>query len=108
MWMKPGQGIATRLEGEGGMMECWSAVLELKSCSSEMVVFLMSGEGYLGMECCRAIRVITHNCWPSMLASIGFTSNEADILRDYCGALPPLAAVELVVESPMEAPISGV
>lgn len=103
--IKPGQGIAARLEGEAGMAECWNALLELKSCSNEIVLFFINGESYLGMDCCRAIRTITHNCWPSMLSSIGYTSEEGDILRDYCGALPPQAAVELMVESPAEAPI---
>lgn len=30
--------------------------------------------------------MITRNCWPAMLDSLGFTSEEADILRGYCDA----------------------
>ena len=30
--------------------------------------------------------MITRSCWPAMLASIGFTAEEADILRGYCDA----------------------
>ncbi|MCL7050194.1 hypothetical protein MKW94_001433 [Papaver nudicaule] len=46
----------------------------------------MDGEMYLGIECCRAIRVITRECWPSMLTSVGFTAEEGDILKGYCDA----------------------
>lgn len=103
--------IAARLEGEGETGECWNALLELKSCSNEIVLFLMNGESYLGMDCCRAIRTITHGCWPSMLSSIGFTSQEGDILRDYCSSKsPPQPAAVMeysMVSSPAEAPVNG-
>lgn len=72
-------------EGGNGMMECWNALLELKWCTNEIILFLFNGESYLGLDCCKAIRVISLHCWPSMLNSLGFTSEEGDILRDYCG-----------------------
>ncbi|MCL7036843.1 hypothetical protein MKW94_007617 [Papaver nudicaule] len=46
----------------------------------------MDGEMYLGIECCRAIRIITRECWPSMLTSVGLTAEEGDILKGYCDA----------------------
>lgn len=106
--MKP--NIAARLEGEGDTGECWNALLELKSCSNEIVLFLLNGESYLGMDCCRAIRTITHGCWPSMLSSVGFNSEEADILRDYCTSKSPpqpAAVMDSMVGSPAEAPIEA-
>ncbi|KAI3513612.1 hypothetical protein L1887_20948 [Cichorium endivia] len=88
--IRPGQGLVARLQGEkdGGQMECWNALLELKSCTNEIILFFLNGDSYLTMDCCRAIRVITHGCWPSMLTSLGFTSEEGDILKGYCGGSP--------------------
>ncbi|XP_026409840.1 egg cell-secreted protein 1.2-like [Papaver somniferum] len=84
-----GQNLAARINGEdrgAGMVECWDALYELRSCTNEIILFFMDGEMYLGIECCRAIRIITRECWPSMLTSVGFTAEEGDILRGYCDA----------------------
>ncbi|XP_073120968.1 egg cell-secreted protein 1.4-like [Henckelia pumila] len=69
---------------EGGTMECLGALLELKSCSNEILLFFLNGGSHLGVDCCRAIRIITHECWPSMLSSLGFTAQEGDILSHHC------------------------
>ncbi|XP_006367805.1 egg cell-secreted protein 1.2-like [Solanum tuberosum] len=103
--IKPGQGIAARLQvleggdggGEASMPVCWNALFELKSCTNEIILFFFNGESYLGKDCCRAIRTITYNCWPSMLSSVGFTAEEVDILRGYCGTPSPESAVEFNV-----------
>ncbi|KAI3972414.1 hypothetical protein MKW92_009376 [Papaver armeniacum] len=83
-----GHNLAARIYGEdgAGMVECWNALYELRSCTNEIILFFMDGEMYLGIECCRAIRIITRECWPSMLTSVGFTAEEGDILRGYCDA----------------------
>ncbi|KAL4559094.1 hypothetical protein LXL04_031227 [Taraxacum kok-saghyz] len=89
--IKPGQDLVARLEREkdmAGLMECWNALLELKSCTNEIILFFINGDSYLTMECCRAIRIITYECWPSMLTSLGYTSEEGDILKGYCGGSP--------------------
>ncbi|KAI3848659.1 hypothetical protein MKW92_022164 [Papaver armeniacum] len=91
----PGHHLAARInagDDGAGMVECWNALYELRSCTNEIILFFMDGEMYLGLECCRAIRIITRECWPSMLTSVGFTAEEADILRGYCDAAPHLAA----------------
>ncbi|KAL8474952.1 hypothetical protein ACS0TY_031393 [Phlomoides rotata] len=67
---------------------CWESLFQLQSCTSEVVLFFLNGETYLGPGCCRAIRIIQHDCWPAMLGSLGFTTHEADILRGYCDAVP--------------------
>ncbi|KAI3934950.1 hypothetical protein MKW92_032023 [Papaver armeniacum] len=73
----------------------------------------MDGEMYLGLECCRAIRIITRECWPSMLTSVGFTAEEGDILRGYCdaphSAAPRSSPVTMLppVHAPAQSPISG-
>ncbi|MCL7042482.1 hypothetical protein MKW94_025280 [Papaver nudicaule] len=84
-----GHNLAARIHGEDGgadMAECWNALIELRSCTNEIILFFMDGEMYLGIECCRAIRIITRECWPSMLTSVGLTAEEGDILQGYCDA----------------------
>ncbi|KAF5207817.1 Egg cell-secreted protein 1.1 [Thalictrum thalictroides] len=104
---KPGHNLMARLSGDstssGGLGECWSALLELKSCTNEIVLFFLNGESYLGIDCCRAIRIITRDCWPTMLTSLGFTSQEGDILRGYCDASPS-SHVQPPVQAPDNAP----
>nr|XP_009788567.1 PREDICTED: egg cell-secreted protein 1.4-like [Nicotiana sylvestris]XP_016457695.1 PREDICTED: egg cell-secreted protein 1.4-like [Nicotiana tabacum]AKZ17063.1 egg cell 1 [Nicotiana tabacum] len=96
--MKLGQDIVARLQlGEGSMPVCWNALFEIKSCTNEIILFFFNGESYLGKDCCKAIRTITYNCWPSMLTSIGFTAEEVDILRGYCGTPSPQPAVAIKV-----------
>lgn len=94
--------LSARLATSGGMIECWDALLEMKSCSNEIILFFLNGQADLGAECCGAIGIITHNCWPAMLSSLGFTAEEGNILEGYCdttdspssspAASPPLPA----------------
>ncbi|KAM0009011.1 putative Egg cell-secreted protein 1.1/1.5 [Helianthus debilis subsp. tardiflorus] len=89
--MHSDEGLVVRLQAEkdsDGPMDCWNALLELKSCTNEIVLFFLNGDSYLTMDCCRAIRTITYGCWPSMLTSLGFTSEQGDILQGYCGGAP--------------------
>lgn len=86
---KPGLDLAARLEAveaSGGLVECWNALVELKSCTNEIILFFLNGETSLGPGCCGAIDIITRNCWPAMLTSLGFTAEEGSILRGYCDA----------------------
>lgn len=80
-------GLARRLEGERSQ-QCWEALVEIKSCTGEIILFLINGEAYLGPGCCRAIRVIEQSCWAAdaMLSVIGFTPEEGDMLKGYCDA----------------------
>ncbi|CAK9142658.1 unnamed protein product [Ilex paraguariensis] len=75
-----------KLDGEESSSNCWESLFQLQSCTGEVLLFFMNGETYLGPGCCSAIRTIEHDCWPSMLGSLGFTSKEGDILRGYCDA----------------------
>ena len=86
--IKPGSNLQVRLETSGGLAECWTALMELKSCTNEIVLFFLNGQANIGPDCCRAIGIITHNCWPAMLTSLGFTAEEGNILRGYCDASP--------------------
>ncbi|KAL7131442.1 hypothetical protein ABFS83_12G003400 [Erythranthe nasuta] len=92
----PYSTIAARLKLEevhGATPKCWESLLELQSCTAEVVLFFLNGETYLGPGCCRAIRVIQRDCWPTMLGSLGYTAEEGDVLRGYCdaatSAVPP-------------------
>ncbi|CAN6289740.1 unnamed protein product [Urochloa humidicola] len=85
--LPPLSGLAQRLEGEGSQ-QCWEALVEVKSCTGEIILYLLNGEAYLGPGCCRAIRVIEQSCWAAdaMLSAIGFTPEEGDMLKGYCDA----------------------
>ncbi|RLN43399.1 egg cell-secreted protein 1.3-like [Panicum miliaceum] len=93
-------GLAQRLEGEGSQ-QCWEALVDIKSCTGEIILFFLNGEAYLGPGCCRAIRAIEQRCWATdaMLSVIGFTPEEGDMLKGYCdagdngGSPPPQRAV---------------
>ena len=81
-----GARLAIGVKDGDGLVDCWNALLELRSCTNEIVLFFLNGESYLTLDCCRAIRTITHHCWPAMLTSLGFTAEEGDILRGDCDA----------------------
>ncbi|CAN0877446.1 Egg cell-secreted protein 1.4 [Linum grandiflorum] len=76
-------------EKAAGMVDCWEALVEIKSCSGELFQYFVSGRrrvDAVSQGCCRAVRTITHNCWPTMLVSVGFTAQQAYFLRGYCDA----------------------
>lgn len=103
--------LRSRLETSGGLVECWTALLELKSCSNEIVLFFLDGQASIGGDCCRAIVFITRSCWPAMLTSLGFTVQEGDFLRGFCDALetdappPPLGPSPAPLADPT--PVAG-
>lgn len=74
--------LASRLKLEGS--NCWESLLQLQACSGEIIMFFLNGETYLGQGCCQAIRVIGHERWPNVVGSLGFTTEETDILQGYC------------------------
>ncbi|KAL6188092.1 hypothetical protein ACLB2K_039486 [Fragaria x ananassa] len=89
-------------EGEGGLVECGYALVEVKSCSQEIVVYFLNGRIDIGLDCCKAIATITRHCWPAMLTSLGFTADQGDILRGYCDA----EAAVITTTAPAAAPLS--
>ncbi|KAL9448248.1 hypothetical protein AB3S75_015676 [Citrus x aurantiifolia] len=95
--MKSDYDLATRLEASGGLTECWNALMKLKSCSNEIVIFFLNSQADIGPDCCRAIDIITRNCWPAMFTSLGFTTEEGNILRGYCDASSAPSPSDLVV-----------
>ncbi|KAI4375472.1 hypothetical protein MLD38_013338 [Melastoma candidum] len=87
--------LAARLKADDAeeSTRCWESMFQLQSCTGEVITFFMSGETYLGPGCCHAIRTIQSQCWPNLLASLGYTDEEGDILEGYCDAAsqsPPI------------------
>jgi Prolamin-like len=80
--------LTARLQSNG-LVQCWDSLIELRSCTGEIILFFLNGETYLGPSCCHAIGVIQHQCWAAdaMLSALGFTSEEGDVLRGYCDAI---------------------
>ncbi|KAL2498681.1 Egg cell-secreted protein 1.1 [Abeliophyllum distichum] len=83
---KSNLAVRLKLYEDEGSSNCWDSLFQLQSCTSEVVFFFLNGETYLGPSCCRAIKTIEHQCWPAMLGSLGYTTEEGDILRGYCDA----------------------
>lgn len=72
---RPCVSLAARLQLDD-MTQCWDSLMELRECASQVVLFFLNGETYLGPSCCHAIRVFEHRCWATdaMLATLGFTT----------------------------------
>ena len=83
----PPADLAERLQGVG-QQQCWEILMDIRSCTGEIILFFLNGEAYLGPGCCRAIRIIERRCWAAdlMLSVIGFTPEEGDMLKAYCDA----------------------
>ena len=83
----PPADLAERLDGVG-QQQCWGTLLDVKSCTGEIILFFLNGEAYLGPGCCRAIRVIEQRCWAAALwvSVIGFAPEEGDLRQGYCDA----------------------
>ncbi|CAN1828786.1 Egg cell-secreted protein 1.4 [Linum perenne] len=98
---------ARRLEEDkaAGLVECWGALVEIKSCSGELFQYFVSGRRVdsISDDCCRAVRTITHNCWPTMFDSVGFTAQQAHLLRGYCDA----ALADGGLAAPAPAPVTA-
>ncbi|MED6215801.1 hypothetical protein PIB30_001418 [Stylosanthes scabra] len=54
--------------GAGEHTDCLKSLVELRSCSNEILhYFTNGGVDLISYHCCCAISVITHNCWPTWL-----------------------------------------
>ncbi|KAL9459888.1 hypothetical protein AB3S75_003152 [Citrus x aurantiifolia] len=98
--MTPSYDLATRLEASRGLTECWNALMELKSYSNEIAIFFLNSQVDIGPDCCRAIDIITRNCWSAILTSLGFIAEEGNILRGYCDAssAPSLGGLAVIYQ----------
>lgn len=101
------KSLVARLKLEGGTSNCWRSLFQLRACASEIVMFFLNGKANLGSNCCHAIKVIQHECWPALLDSLGYTIDEANILEAYCDTTvdilptsPPPLSVEQTTSEP--------
>lgn len=76
--------LVARLKMDASSPSCWESLVQIQACTGEVVMFFLNGETYLGEACCRAIDNIAHQCWPDMLETLGYTTEEGDILQAYC------------------------
>ncbi|KAE8666484.1 Egg cell-secreted protein 1.1 [Hibiscus syriacus] len=80
----PKPTLAARLKLDADSPSCWESLTQIQSCSGEVILFFLNGETYLGNACCHAIHTISHQCWPDMMETLGYTTEEGDILEGYC------------------------
>ncbi|OMO68125.1 hypothetical protein COLO4_29870 [Corchorus olitorius] len=73
-----------RLKLDEESPSCWEALMQLQACAGEVILFFLNGETYLGEACCESIHTIGQQCWPNMLETLGYTTEEGDILQGYC------------------------
>ncbi|KAL5779090.1 hypothetical protein ACOSQ2_009827 [Xanthoceras sorbifolium] len=82
--LNPSSSLAARLKLDDESSNCWDSLIKLQSCSGEIILFFLNGQTYLGHGCCQAIYTISHQCWPDMIGTLGFTTKEDAILEGYC------------------------
>jgi len=91
--------LSTRLKLDEESPDCWNSLLQLQASTGEIVLFFLSGEAQLGRICCQALSTIGEHCWPSMIDTLGFNTEESQILEGYCDK-----AVDSTAPSPPAAP----
>lgn len=83
--------LATQLKFAGdSTSNCWRSLFELRACTNEIITFFLNSETDLSYNCCHAIKFIQHECWPTLLGSLGYTMEESDILEAYCDIVDDL------------------
>ncbi|KAK3230132.1 hypothetical protein Dsin_002013 [Dipteronia sinensis] len=82
--LHPSLSLIARLKLDDESPNCWQSLIQLQSCTGEIILFFLNGETYLGHGCCQAMHTISHQCWPNMINTLGFTSEEGDILEGFC------------------------
>ncbi|XVF37205.1 hypothetical protein REPUB_Repub19eG0126400 [Reevesia pubescens] len=80
----PKPSLVARLKMDAESPSCWESLIQIQACTGEVILFFLNGETYLGESCCYAIHTIGHQCWPNMLETLGYTTEEGDILQGYC------------------------
>ncbi|GMI91691.1 EGG CELL 1.1 [Hibiscus trionum] len=76
--------LLARLKLDEESPYCWDSLIQLQSCTGELIMFFLNGETEIGQSCCRAIRTVSRQCWPNMIDTLGFTTQETHIVEGYC------------------------
>uniref|UniRef100_A0A6N2KF91 Prolamin-like domain-containing protein n=1 Tax=Salix viminalis TaxID=40686 RepID=A0A6N2KF91_SALVM len=76
--------LSARLKLDEESPNCWDSLFQLQACTGEIVLFFLDGETRLGHSCCQALSTVGEHCWPNMIGTLGFTTEESQILEGYC------------------------
>lgn len=76
--------LTVRLKLDEESSSCWDSLIQLQACTGEIILFFLNGETQLGHSCCQALHTIGKHCWPNMIDTLGFTTEEGQILEGYC------------------------
>ncbi|KAF9688068.1 hypothetical protein SADUNF_Sadunf02G0158500 [Salix dunnii] len=76
--------LSARLKLDEESSNCWDSLFQLQACTGEIVLFFLNGETRLGHSCCQALSTVGEHCWPNMIDTLGFTTEESQILEGYC------------------------
>ncbi|XWS15282.1 hypothetical protein CRYUN_Cryun35bG0082200 [Craigia yunnanensis] len=76
--------IVARLKLNDESSICWDSLIQLQSCTGELIMFFLNENSYLGHGCCQIVRAISQQCWPSIIDALGFTPEETDVLQGDC------------------------
>ncbi|KAL4644084.1 hypothetical protein ACB092_02G138000 [Castanea dentata] len=90
--LKSGFNVPASLETREGLVKCLVLFMELKFCSNELFLLVLTGQNSLSVDCCQVITTFTNKCWPFMLTSFGFNTKQGNLLQGYCDAVPRLAS----------------
>uniref|UniRef100_A0A9I9CU77 Prolamin-like domain-containing protein n=2 Tax=Cucumis melo TaxID=3656 RepID=A0A9I9CU77_CUCME len=106
----PKVSLATRLNLESNASDCWGSLFQLEACSSEIITFFLNGKINLSPKCCQSVKIIQHKCWPTLLGSLGYTADEANVLAVYCDTTgnnhptPPSTSLPPSIQPEVHAP----
>ncbi|KAJ6326105.1 hypothetical protein OIU76_003485 [Salix suchowensis] len=94
--------LSARLKLDEESPNCWDSLFQLQACTGEIVLFFLDGETRLGHSCCQALSTVGEHCWPNMIGTLGFTTEESQILEGYCdkaadSTTPSLSAPSVVL-----------
>ena len=86
----------------GAQVNCWVVLMELKFCSNELFLLVLTGQNSLSVDCCQVITTFTNKCWPFMLTSFGFNTKQGNLLQGYCDTVPRLATASVAGSSQLQ------
>ncbi|TXG53286.1 hypothetical protein EZV62_022455 [Acer yangbiense] len=82
--LHPSSSLVARLKLDDELPNCWNSLIRLQSCTGEIILFFLNGKTYLGHGCCQSMHTVSQQSWPNMIDTLGFTTEEGDILEGYC------------------------
>ena len=100
--LKSGFKVPASLETREGLVKCLVLLMELKFCSNELFLLVLTGQNSLSVDCCQVITTFTNKCCPFMLTSFGFNTKQGNLLQGYCDTVPRLATASVAGSSQLQ------